>query len=105
MPQTCSRSSRAEVVEELDEAGDQVGLGEQHIDRDAHAELVLQLAHAAADGAGMGQPLVLVSCARSDRLMATSTPFSGWRRRCFLSRRRKPSQAALSTAAWLSCVV
>ena len=45
------------------------------------------------------------SADRSDRLIETSTPFSGWRRRCFFSVRRNPSQEALSTSAWLSCVV
>ncbi len=37
--------------------------------------------------------------------MATSTPLIGWRRRWVFSSVRKPSQAALSTAAWLSWVV
>ncbi len=49
----------AEIVEELDEAGDQVGLGEHGIDRHAHAKLVVQFAHAPANGAGMREPFVL----------------------------------------------
>ena len=50
----------AQIVEELDEAGDQVGLGEDGIDRHPHAKLVVQLAHAPADGAGMRMACVIV---------------------------------------------
>ena len=59
MPQTCAALLAVQVVEELHEAGDQVGLGEQRVDRHAHAKLVGQFLDAAADGAGMRQPLGL----------------------------------------------
>ena len=48
-----------QVIEEFGEAGDQVGLGEQRVDRHAHAKLVVEFLHPAADRAGMRQPLRL----------------------------------------------
>ena len=47
-----------QIVEEFTEAGNQIGLGEQRIDRHADAEPLLQLLHPAADGAGMSEALV-----------------------------------------------
>ena len=41
------------------EAGQQIGLREQHIDRDSNAKLVMQLAHTAANGARMNEPFAL----------------------------------------------
>ena len=43
----------AEVAEVLGEAGEQVGLGDQHVDRRAHAELGVQLLQARAQLRGM----------------------------------------------------
>ena len=44
-------------VEELHEAGDQIGLGQQDVDREAAAESAGQFAQALADGLRVGQPL------------------------------------------------
>ena len=49
----------AEIGEELGEAGDEVALGEQHVDREADGELGVQLADARLDRAGMADALVL----------------------------------------------
>src|SRR6202040_3954804 len=47
----------AQIVEILDEAGDQIGLGEEDIDREADAELIAELAQPLAYGARMRQAL------------------------------------------------
>ena len=84
-PQTWSRSSLARVAEVLDEAGQQVGLGDQHVDREADAELAVQLLEPAraawprAPGARS-----LPCCSRSWMLTVTSTPLSGRRGRDLL---------------------
>ena len=56
-PRPAPRLLAIEVGEELGEPGDQVGLGEQQIDRHPDAELRLQFLHALADRARMGDPL------------------------------------------------
>ena len=49
-----------EAVEELDEAGEQVGLGDQHVDRQAHAEPRVELADALAHVRGIARHLLVV---------------------------------------------
>ena len=49
----------AQVGEELHEAGDQVGLGEEDIDREADAEVLMQLLDALAHGARLDRALGL----------------------------------------------
>ena len=95
-----------EIVEELGEAGDQVGLGEQRVDRHADPELLVDLLAPAA-GPRVHAPNRSrgAAVATSDSPIATMTPFSGWRARVRFSRSRKASQPALSTAASESCVV
>ncbi len=48
-----------QIVEEFDKAGDQVGLGEQHVNREANAEMFVQLLHPLFDGQRLGRALVL----------------------------------------------
>src|SRR5262249_2102906 len=50
----------AEIVEELDETGDEIRLGEQHVDREADAELGIELLEAGADRLGVRHALRLV---------------------------------------------
>ena len=58
IPQTCSRSSRVSESPALDKAGDQVGFGEQDIDREPDRETIQQLRKPGADRARMRHPLL-----------------------------------------------
>ena len=94
-----------EVVEELGEPGDQVRLGEQHIDRHPHAEPRLQLLDPAADRRRMrlafgGRSLGDVAEREGDQQAVQRLPRPG-----LFSRSRNASQPARSTAALESCVV
>ena len=97
-PQTCSRSAVDELAEARLEALDQVGLGEQQIDRQADLEPVCRARRGACGSRGRGR-----GSRRRPRRgcrpgRATMTPFSARRPRCFFSRSRKPSHSAASTS-------
>ncbi len=49
----------AQVLEKLGKAGEQVRLGEQHVDRDAQPQLVVKFAQATADRLGVGVAVCL----------------------------------------------
>ena len=54
-PQTCCRVLLAEIAEELHEARDEVGLGEQRIDREVDLEPLVQFKQPGADGVGIAR--------------------------------------------------
>ena len=86
-----------EAAEIFHEAGDQVGLGEQHIDREARSS-----GSRGFPAADCGFRLTCASRSwpssvmRSARLMARMTPLIGCLGRCLLSSDRKASQLFLS---------
>ena len=56
-PQTCRRPCSDRLREILHEAGDQVGLGEQRIDREVDLQPLVQFEQPRADGVGVGLDL------------------------------------------------
>jgi hypothetical protein len=95
-----------EIVEELGEADDQVGLADQEVDRQPLAQALLELAHAPSNGlrvlfaAGRVEATEHVGAEGHDHAIERLARHA----RCAASSRKR-SQPALSEAASLSCVV
>ena len=94
-----------EIVEELAEPSDQIGLRQQHVDRQSDRELssssLMRRRTARACAIRSSRAAVTIS----ETAIATITPFRGWRSRARFRRLRKASQPARSTAASKSRVV
>ncbi len=87
-------------------AFEQVGFGHQHVDREADAQLLMQLDQTLAQPRWPGRhALRRTAVSRSEMLMVTITPLIGWRRRYFCSSPTNFSHSPASCTCSLSWVV
>jgi hypothetical protein len=104
-PQTSLRRFRLKAGEIFAETGDQVGLGEHHIDREVDLQLLVQLGQTGADGFGMGLPAWGVSFIMSSTEKDRMTPLIGRFGRVLFQQVKEGVPAGLVGGRSLSCVV